>query len=219
MARWIALTLTVAALFLGAWAGVLWWEAQPPDMGRITLSSVTPPATEWDATFVETWCDKAVPGYQVSGTSSLGEPELWEWFDDRFGEVHEEPTARLNGQAGLRNPSRVYDDIQVWVRAPRIRIVTYETVSHDCLVRKADQWDLRNAYSYEGICATTNLVFWGVGYGKADPSEPPSDWSIIEFDDGRRLAHGLSDVDVVYAKDSPSEPWHRYVRGTDCGVD
>jgi len=219
MARWFAVGFTVAALSLGGWALVRWWQTQPPDVGDIELVSITPPATEWIDVRPQAWCDRAVPGYVVYGTSGLDESELWAWFDQGFGEVLEEPTARLNGRSGLFGSIRVYGDIQVWVRGSDVRVSTYDTVSHDCLSQYGDPWDLENVYAQEGVCVEMNLVFWGVDYGKAESQEPPSDWATISFDGGQRIAHGLSDLDVVYAKESASDPWHRYVRDTDCGID
>lgn len=164
-------------------------------------------------------CDKAIDGYRVFGESKVPESELWKWFDAKFGETHEEPTARLNGFAELIGAFAVYDDIQVWISGSSLWVRTYDTVSHDCLIRDVDQWDLRNASSIGGICVETNLRFWGVDYGKVEAANPPEHWAIIDFEEGRRIAHGLDDLEVVYAQESEPDGWHRYIRGTECGLD
>lgn len=209
----------MVALGIGLWAVVRWQQTQPPDPGAISIEDITPPSTEWVRAEPEPWCDKAVPGLFAFGNSALSEPQLWEWYDTQFGPVITEPTARKNQSEHMTGSYRVYDDVSVWVRGSEVMVHTYDTVSHDCLSQAADPWDLQNAYSYEGLCAETNLVFWGDSYGKAQPEEPPTDWTVLTFDRGRRVAHGISDVSIVYAKEHDEDPWHRYDFGTECGID
>ncbi len=167
----------------------------------------------------EPWCDRAVPGLTARGSSQLSEAQLFDWYDNEFGPAVEEPTARRNQRGGSAGPWRIYEEISVFVVGSGLTVYTYDTIGHNCLHQASDPWDLRNAFSFEGLCVETNLVFWGVGYGKAEPEEPPSDWTVLAFDEGRRIAHGTSDVSVVYAQEFDGEPWHRYDAYTECGID
>lgn len=223
MLRRLAVGLTAVVVIGGLWGVALWWNRpMPPPLGDITLADVTPP----DAVLSlrpQAYCSEAVPGFWAVGRSERPVMEVRAWFDDRFGPMHEEATARLNGERGPNGRHRVYADIEVFTRNESgetfMWVQTYETTSHYCIRRSHNAWDLENAATFTDACDKLVIDFWGVNYGADGAEPPPADWPVMAFDGGQSIAHGIDYPSVIYAKRAENDQWTRYDRGDACFLD
>lgn len=220
MWRWIAVALTTIALLIGLWGVYGWWRTGTPPVGDISLQSVTPPGSELSI-HSQRYCDKAVAGFWATGSSTLAAADVQEWFDARFGKVHEEATVRLNQRSG---PGwSVYEDATTLVSddgaGTSIWVMTYDTAGHHCLKDDHDPWDLENAAAFLDACDRLIIEFWGVEYGEPHAADPPADWATIAFAGGRALAHSIDNPSIIYARVGPNGEWSRYTAGSGCFLD
>lgn len=219
----MAVALTALVVVGGLWGVYLWWNRpMPPPLGDIALEDVTPPGTVLTLR-PQVYCNEAVPGFWAVGRSERPVAEVRAWFDEGFGPVHEEATVRLNGERGPDGRHRVYADIEVFTRREAgetfLWVQTYETTSHYCIRRSHDAWDLENAATFTDICDKLVIDFWGVLYGAGGAESPPTEWSVMAFDGGQSIAHGIDDPSVIYAKTTEDDRWIRYDRGEACFLD
>jgi hypothetical protein len=216
----IAAVLTGAALLIGVWGVVLWWNRpRVPPLGPLTLEEATPPGATLDLR-PQRYCSHATAGFWATGETSMSIAETDAWYVARFGDVLEEATLRLNRGEDGDSGFLVLEDLTIWRRVEqgraRLWVQTYETTSHVCLHDEMDRWDSVTAGVFMDACNEPVLTFWGTDYGAPEPSEPPPTWSVISLSGDRAIAHDIEDPLVVYARAGPDEAWQVFQAGEGC---
>ena len=184
-------------------------------------NQVTPPGAQTEI-IPQSYCDESVPGFWAVGSTDETVSGTEEWFEENFGPIDEEATAFVRSQYEPDASHRVvvYEQIRVGVGVisgrTHIDVLTYDTASHECLSRRQQAWDLRNASVFEDACGELIIDFWGVEYGGPKPKEPPPTWSVMTFSGGQSIAYSIKKPSVIYASTAVNKTWHRYRSDRGC---